>query len=425
MRRILKVAWREYVETTKTKTFLLGVLATPAIIGLILYVASRVERHAAGPQPAKHVAVTDLSGELSDEIKQPFENYNSSHPQRQFRLQQVAGDEGSRDQVETAQKDTLRRGQLDMYVVLDADVVAGGGKMRLYTRATKAADVDVVSIVRNLLQEAVVNRRCKLRDVAPELLAELRRGVPSEHVEVGAAAEEERVRSESQRIIGMMVPFFFMFLMFMGIFGMGQHLITSVIEEKNSRVIEVLLSALSPLELMAGKIAGLGGIALTVIAMWGVGAYAAARWRGLDLNIPVEILPYFFVYYVLGFLLFSSILAGIGSVCNTIKEAQGLMMPVSMLCILPMVTWFALIRNPTGTLARAMSFVPPLTPMVMILRLAAGAELTVLEVAASIVILAGSVLVAVWAGAKVFHIGILMYGKRPGVREILRWVRQK
>ncbi len=424
MRRILKVAWREYVETTKTKTFLFSVLATPAIIGVILYVASRLDPRAAGPQPAKRVAVTDLSGKLAGEIKQPFENYNSAHPQRQLLLQQVQAGADSANSAERAGKDKLRRGELDMHVVLDADVVAGRGKMRLYTRATKAADIDVVSIVRNLLQAAVVNRRCKLRDLDPKLLAEIRRGVPTEHVEVGAA-DQEHVRSQSQRIIGMMVPFFFMFLMFMGIFGMGQHLITSVIEEKNSRVIEVLLSALSPLELMAGKIAGLGGIALTVIAMWGFGAYAAARWRGLDLNIPLEILPYFFVYYVLGFLLFSSILAGIGSVCNTIKEAQGLMMPVSMLCVLPMVTWFALVRNPTGTLARALSFVPPLTPMVMILRLAAGAEIGMLEVAASIVVLAGSVLVAVWAGAKIFHTGILMYGKRPGLREILRWVRQK
>ena len=97
---------------------------------------------------------------------------------------------------------------------------------------------------------------------------------------------------------------------------MGQHMVTSVIEEKSSRVIEVLLSAVTPFELMAGKISGLAGIGLTVIGLWSVAAYGAARWKGLNIDIPAEMLLYFIIYYVLGFLLFSSILAGIGSLCN-------------------------------------------------------------------------------------------------------------
>jgi ABC-2 type transport system permease protein len=269
----------------------------------------------------------------------------------------------------------------------------------------------------------VVNRRCQLRGLSPEVLTELRRRVPSEHLVLGAA-EEERVRKKSDFVAELMLPFAFMFLMFMGIFGIGQHMLTSIIEEKNSRVMELLLSALSPFQLMSGKVLGLAGIGLTVISVWGAGAYAAARWRGLALSVPAGILPYFIIYYILGFLLFSSVLAGIGSVCNTIKEAQGLMMPVSLLCIVPMVSWFTLVKDPHGTLARSLSFVPPLTPMVMIVRLSAKAELPLLEVVASIVVLAGFVPVVVWAGAKVFRTGILMFGKRPGLREILRWIRQ-
>jgi len=210
----------------------------------------------------------------------------------------------------------------------------------------------------------------------------------------------------------------------MGMVGTGQHLISSVIEEKGSRVIEVLLSAVSPFQLMAGKIVGLAGIGITVVALWAGAAYLAARWQGLSVDITAKLLVYFVIYYILGFLLFSSVLAGIGSICNTIKETQSLMMPVMLIFIIPMIAWLKLVQSPDGTMARVLSFVPPVTPMVMILRLAAGADVWSVEIAASILLLAVAVLAVTWAAAKIFRTGILMYGKRPGLLEILRWLRQ-
>jgi ABC-2 type transport system permease protein len=243
-------------------------------------------------------------------------------------------------------------------------------------------------------------------------------------MEVGDTDDAQRIESEGQRVVKFMVPFFFMYLIFMGIVGMGQHMLSSIIEEKNSRVIEVLLSALSPFQLMGGKILGLAGIGLTVTSLWAVAAYIAALWQGLSIDVTIELLLYFVIYYVLGFLLFSSILAGIGSICNTIKETQSLMMPIMMVFILPLLAWFKLVQDPGGTLARVLSFVPPLTPMVMILRLSAGFDIWVGEIFFSIVLLAAAVLATIWAAAKVFRTGILMYGKRPRLREVVRWLRQ-
>jgi ABC-2 type transport system permease protein len=140
------------------------------------------------------------------------------------------------------------------------------------------------------------------------------------------------------------------------------------------------------------------------------------------LSVAPEMIAYFAVYYVLGFLLFSAILAAIGSVCNTIKEAQSLMVPLSLLLVVPMMIWFHLVQHPDGTLARVLSFIPPLTPMVMVLRLAASSRLSGVEIAGSIALLAASVPAAMWAAAKVFRTGVLMYGKRPGLAEIIRWV---
>ena len=276
--------------------------------------------------------------------------------------------------VQAEAKTRLRERRIDAYVVLDKDVVTGSGKVRLYSYKPRPADLDGLWTIEGVLQRIVVDERCKARSIAPEVLAEIR-SVSVERVDVGSAGEAQRV--EGRDVIGakMMVPFVFMYLMFMGIVGMGQHLLSSIIEEKNSRIIEVLLSALSPFELMAGKILGLGAIGLTVISLWAGGPSRRARWQGLEIEVTAGLGIYFVTYYVLGFLLFSSILAAIGSLCNTIKETQSLMMPVMMVSIVPMLAWFKLVQDPNGTLARGLSFVPPVTPMVMILRLASGPDI--------------------------------------------------
>ncbi|OHB59603.1 MAG: hypothetical protein A2167_05075 [Planctomycetes bacterium RBG_13_46_10] len=423
MWKILKIAQREYIDVVKTKTFIISMLMTPAIIGIVIFINSRTQRSITGPRPPRKVIVADLSNQLTDEIKDSFEQYNKSNPQRQILLQELYNDANSDESA----KQKVRDDQLNAYFILDKDSIEGKGKIHSFTRGTKIADLDLVSTVENLLNTSVVNRRCELQNVSPKLLAELRRRVPSETIELGSASEQKDVK-KGEQAAKMMMPFFFMFMMFMGIFGMGQHMLTSVIEEKNSRVIEVLLSAVSTFELMAGKILGLAGISLTVIGLWsaasiGTAYYGAAYWWKINLDLPKELLPYFVIYFILGFLLFSSILAGIGSICNTLKEAQSLMMPISFLFILPMVAWFNLVQNPDGLLARVLSFIPPLTPLIMTLRLAATPAPSFLEVLASIILLAVSVPVVLWVAAKIFRTGILMYGKRPGLREVLRWLK--
>ena len=422
MQKILKVAQREYIETVKTKTFIFGVLMTPIIIGGIIFFTSRISRDKGGPRPPMKVAVTDLSKELSAETKKTFDEYNREHPERQVLLKELDAQENA-DAVEGQAKTELRQGQLDVYVVLDKDILEGAGKIHLYTYKPKPANLDAIWTVENLINRAVVNQRCKMRNLSPQLWDELH-NVPIERMEVGSTDDTQRIESEAQRVVKFMVPFFFMYLIFMGIVGMGQHMLSSIIEEKNSRVIEVLLSALSPFQLMGGKILGLAGIGLTVISLWAVAAYIAALWGGLSIDVTVELVLYFVIYYVLGFLFFSSILAGVGSICNTIKETQSLMMPIMMVFILPLLAWFKLVQDPGGTLARVLSFLPPLTPMVMILRLSAGSDIGFAEIFASIALLAAAVLAVIWMAAKIFRTGILMYGKRPGLREVLRWVRQ-
>ena len=215
-----------------------------------------------------------------------------------------------------------------------------------------------------------------------------------------------------------------MYLMFLGIISSGQQMVSSVIEEKGSRVIEVLLSAVSPFELMAGKILGLAGTGLTLVSLWAGAAFLTARSQNLNIDLTSEIVVYFAIYYILGFLLVSSILAAAGSICNTIKETQSLMMPMTMIFIIPLLSWFKVVQDPNGTLARVFSFIPPLTPLVMVLRLSSGSEIWIVEILTTIVLLVITVLIGIWAAAKIFRTGILMYGKRLNVREVCRCLLQ-
>jgi ABC-2 type transport system permease protein len=419
MLKIIKIAQREFIETVKTKTFIISLLITPVIIGAIVLINNKVTSSISGPRPPKNIIVTDLTGQLSNGIKESFDQYNKYNTDRQILLKELRADQSQ----DTSIIDNIRSDRLDAYFVLDKDCIDGQGKIRSYIRTSKLSDASFMSIVENQLNRAIVNRRCELRNISPELIADIRRNVLVEQIDVSTATPEKQDKIGRQ-LIKTMMPFFFMMMMFMGIFGYGQQMLTGIIEEKSSRIIEVLLSAVSPFQLMSGKILGIAGIGITVIALWIVAAYATARWQGLNIAISAELIICFVVYYVLGFLLFSSIFAAIGSVCNTLKEAQGLMMPISFVLIIPMMAWPIFTENPDGAVTRAASFFPLLTPMVMMLRISGGSGISPIEILATILVLAASVWVVMWLAARIFRIGILMYGKRPGLKEVSRWLTQ-
>jgi len=425
MQKIIKVAQREYIETVKTKTFLLMILLLPVMIGLMIFFIGKMEpagRSAA--QSPLRVAVADLSGQLSTQIRASFDEHNQKNPNKKIVLLESGA-------TEEQEKERLRRGELDVYVVLDKDVlmvpdedvVEETPKMRVFTHKPKPAVIEALWTVESPVRDAVFRERCKRKELPPKLIANLR-NLPVEHIKIGEPGGVERVQSEGDRVARMMVPFFFMYLLFLGIFGMSGQMLSSIIEEKNSRVIEVLLSAVSPFELMAGKILGLGGVGLTVVFLWGASAIGVARWKGFTIEMGPAILTCFIVYYVLGFFLASSFMVGIGSICNTIKESQGLLKPVILVSVVPLIAWIHIVRDPNGTLARVLSFLPPTTPMVMVVRLTSGADIWIVETVLSMLLLVVSVLGGTWVAARVFRIGILMYGKPPGLREIGRWLKE-
>ncbi|MEO6708587.1 MAG: ABC transporter permease [Planctomycetota bacterium] len=293
-------------------------------------------------------------------------------------------------------------------------------------------DQDLREWIARLSSEEIEARRFDKEQIDPDVARRIQAPVHFDERQIDEHGQEKEVSTKD--IIRQWAPLVFVYLLWVSIFTIAQLLLTNTIEEKSNRIIEVLLSSISPLELMTGKILGIAATGLTTIVCWVafflVGLKLAPTLMDLpgdvDLTILISdpsFLLSFVVYFLLGFLLYASMMVGIGSACNSIKEAQNLMSPIMVLLMLPLLAMMPVGQDPNGTLARVLSFIPPFTPFVMMNRAAGPPETW--EYVATTALLLVSVVLAFFAAAKVFRVGILMTGKPPKMGEIFRWVFAK
>ncbi len=219
------------------------------------------------------------------------------------------------------------------------------------------------------------------------------------------------------------IPYVLSFFLIMTIFVSSGYLLRSVAEEKETRVVELVISSVRPMELMAGKVAGLGALGLTQVLIWLVstvafsgGLVALVAAAGAVL-VPVRVMVLGVVYYLLGYTLYAILMAGIGALGTTMQESQQLAGFFSFFAAIPYMLSGFLFTNPNALLARVLSFFPLTAPTMMMLRLPL-AELPWVDVVGSVVVLVVSLPIALWLGAKLFRVGLLIYGKRPTLKEI-------
>ena len=212
-------------------------------------------------------------------------------------------------------------------------------------------------------------------------------------------------------------------LLWIAAFTGGQHLLMSTIEEKSNKVMEVLLSAISPMQLMVGKIIGQGLVGLLLVAVYsslsvaGVIAFAAGGFIE-----PMQ-LVYLFVYFIMAYLMISTMFAAVGSAVSDIREANNLVTPVMLVVMVPWMLWFPISQSPNGMIAQIFSYIPPATPFVMILRTTADEPIAAVEILLSIVWGGICTVGMMWMAAKIFRIGVLMQGKPPSIFQLLKWLR--
>lgn len=278
--------------------------------------------------------------------------------------------------------------------------------------------------------QVVRSLRIEEEGIDPAVAKRIQERTVFEGKKISKTGEEEEVKKEDT--LRQFAPVAFVYLLWMAIFSITQMLLTNTIEEKSNRILEVLLSSISPLQLMMGKIAGIAMTGLTVVTSWVICFIVMVKYvpamvggkLGVDLTVIAQdpkFLASFLVYFFLGYLLLAAFLVGIGSVCNSIKEANNLMMPITVVLMVPLLAMIPISKDPNGKLAMIMSYIPPFTPFAMMNR--AGGNIATWEYVVTTILLLVSIVLAMWAAAKVFRIGILMTGKAPTPMEIIRWIK--
>jgi ABC-2 type transport system permease protein len=228
-------------------------------------------------------------------------------------------------------------------------------------------------------------------------------------------------------------PSAFVYLLWLAIFVIVQMLLSNTIEEKSNRIIEVLLSSVTPGELMMGKLVGIAAIGMTMISAWMLAVFAILSWKAGGASLLAgqmlvvlktsNLIPLFSVYFLLGFLMYAGFILSIGSVCNTIKEAQSYMSVLTIVMMVPLLTMTFIPKDPNGGLARLLSWIPLYTPFTMMNRAAADPPL--FDLVGTLVLLVGTTALALWMSGKIFRIGILRTGQPPKVVEMIRWALRK
>jgi ABC-2 type transport system permease protein len=477
VRKTFHVAMREFKSTVMTKGFIVGVLLTPVIL-LIVVFAMMLTTKLKGPTVVGEIALIDRTGSVAPGVVDAFSEQGLER--ERDRIKREAGEMADKTtemlgvDPETAKQGKQMSGMaVDMAVantpdltvtVLDSaadpeplkdalktvDITAkdesGGhtrqrigvavinpdalvpneageyGKFELYT--AQRIDFQIQERIARRIGRSIVDARLASdrRIGATGMTTDQLRQLVSEPRGALQTMTPHGER-KSNEIFSMLIPLGFMMLLFIAVMTGGQYLVTTVVEEKASRVMEVLLSAVSPLELMVGKILGQMLVGLVILVLYsGLGITALIAYSQSHLLQPMNVV-YILIFFFISFFVVASLLAAVGSAVTELREAQTLMTPIMVSMALPYLLWMPVSRAPNSTFSTVLSFIPVINPFVMVIRLGGSEPIPAWQ--PPVCILVGLVTVAfcAWAAAKVFRIGVLMYGKPPNIKTLMQWVR--
>lgn len=414
--RFVTVARREYLERVRTKAFVIATFIGPILMGgLMLGPALVAARQRDKPQ---RLAIVIASAPLRAAVEQALSQRRERGEPR-FVVSQSS--QGPIESQRARLRQEVLAGQLDGYLSLPADVLAAGSG-EYYAKSV--SNLGEMRVLERTVEEALVAQRLSAEGVDPGRVKSVMRRLDLKTIRVTERGERE------DRGVTFVFAMVMMMMLYISVLMWGQGLMTGVIEEKSNRVVELAISAMPAWHLLAGKLLGVGGAGLTQFLVW-VGSMALISLFGGPIlaagEIPMpEITPLilvsFVVFFLLGYFLYASLYAAIGSAVNTIQEAQSLAFPAVAPFIVSMLFFPVVLRSPDSPLSVGLSLFPMATPLLMFLRI------TVLtppawQIALSIVLTLLTIALVTWASARVYRVGILMYGKRPTFPELLRWVR--
>ncbi len=410
---------REYTENVRRKSFIVSTLLVPVVMMVVLVVSMQFADF--DPDRSYRVAVLDETGELGSAIAAALDD-TLKNGGRKYEVKVVAAPGGEFARARTAQVDALGNGVLDIVIAIPAGVFQDG-KAAYITREER--NINIMERFEEVVTDAVIQHRLAREGIDYQRVRDLtaRVSLDMQQVTQKGGLEEKSFMSDY------VIVFIFTMILYTSLLSWGMTISKSIIEEKSSRVIEVLLSAVTPRDLMWGKLIGVGLAGLTQLGLWALfglsfSGYAASGAMAVlaSVHIAPAVFVYLIVFFLLGFMLFSSLFMTVGAVCSTDQDAQQLQGLITLPMVVPILSLMLLLQNPNSPLAVVLSLIPLFTPMIMLARIIL-IEPPVWQVLVSIGLVLGTVYLTINFAARVFRVGILMYGKRPSLREIVRWYR--
>ena len=462
--KIFHIAWREVRYTALTPAFLLGVVGVPiAMLGLILVypiLLSQEARPLAGT-----LAIVDPSGRIGPQVVEILEEDRLGEKTRQqvadamdalpvdTGLEEGAGGislvpiEMFRTEIDIqilevtdieelpTLKERLQAGELVGIAVIPEELLdmsleiedlpedralrARHESFELFL--TQDSAPNQTKALEDVLGQAVIETRAKLGGIDYERTRWILSWPDVIAIRVSASGENP----ENTRI-RMILPIILMMLLWVSTFTSGNYILTSTIEEKSNRVMEVLLSAVSPMQLMTGKILGQSAVAGFMLVMYGGMALAGLFVLAMSDLVSMSLVVLSVCYFIIAYFTVASMMAAIGSAVSDLRDAQSLMGPAVLVLMLPLILWMPISNNPDSMLAISTGFIPPLLPFVMILRVAGSSEaLPAWQIVLSLAIGGASMIGMLWICARIFRVGVLMQGKPPSPLELIRWMRYR
>ena len=427
MNKMWTVLRREYLSRVKTKGFILGTILMPLFI-LALFVVP-VMLIFLKSDKSKQIAVIDQTGEVFDSLQAVLDKRNETGQ----RLYNLIEHRVRPEKLETEKKFLsvgVDRGEWDGYILIPASVFEGS-TVEYYSKnvsnefeARELEDAIANLVTDKRIEHSGLDAGQVRRIVAPITLNTFR---------VKAGGEEEKDPGFS-----FMIAFFLGFFIYIAMFIYGAMVLRSVIEEKTSRVIESVISSVKPFHLMAGKIFGVGAVGLTQFLIWatviGLLSFNNLRLAALFASDPAGLqnqalpavslvtLGFFVLFFVLGYFLYSTLYAGIGAMVNSDEEAQQVMLPIGLMIAVPIVMMMYIVVNPSSPTSIVMSMVPFFAPIIMLARIAVETP-PFWQIALCLVLMVATIFGMIWIVGRIFRVGVLMYGKRPTLPEIIKWIR--
>jgi len=424
-RKLKTIIRREYLSRVQTRAFWLSTILVP--FGLLMFTLgpTLLARRTAGHFT---VALLAFDTAVGDSVQARLEAASQPGGGRNNLVVEVERIEPRDDPA--AQREELKRavveGRYTGVLVLPEDITSAETFDYLSENVTA---VHLLSRLESVVRAAVVERRLTAAGLPAERIDELTREPGLVPVRLGASGEESR-ETEMQSFI---LSYLLMFLIFFTMMIYGMYVMRGVLEEKSSRIVEVIVANISPQELMFGKIFGVGAVGLTQYAIWVVVAMnlavpglipAMAGDEQTRAMLSPALLGYFVLFFLLGYVLYSTVYAALGALFNSEEEAQQMQSIAGWMMAVPFLLMFPVMTNPDSTFAVVVSLVPFFSPMLFFLRISVLQPPLWQTLLCIVLMLATIVLVARFAAA-VYRIGILMYGKRPTLREVWRLARER